>query len=61
MSTLSAFLLQGLAEYVSLTTLRGVLSDLDYHLRTADAETFLKFGVVLVVVLAFTVRRIRVR
>lgn len=61
MSTLSALLLQGLAEYVSLNALQGLFSDLDYRLRTTDAATFIKLGIVLVLVLAFTVNRSRVR
>ncbi|HEX2190927.1 MAG TPA: hypothetical protein VHG51_18610 [Longimicrobiaceae bacterium] len=61
MSGTPATILQGLAEYVSPGALQGYLSDASYRLQTMDSATFLQFGVVLVLVLAFTVNRIRAR
>lgn len=61
MSTLSAFLAQGLAEHLSLRELNGFLSDAAYTLRTTDSETFIKFGIGFVLLLAFSVSRIRIR
>lgn len=61
MTMLSAALVQGLAEYVSLSKLNGLVSDAEYMLRTTDSETFIKVGIVFVVLLAFSVNRIRIR
>lgn len=61
MSMLSVILVQGLAEYVSLSKLNALISDVEYMLRTADTETFIKFGIVFVLLLAFSVNRIRIR
>ena len=61
MSILSVVLVQGLAEYVSISRRSGLVSDAEYMLRTADTETFIKLGIGFVLLLAFSVNRIRIR
>lgn len=61
MRALSVVFVQGLAEYVSVSRLNGLVSDAEYMLRTADTETFTKLGIGFVLLLAFTMSRTRMR